>query len=74
MREQQTATKLAQIDSMIGIFNSATPLDEYSALLESQLHSGGPPLHVKAKAIKDHKDAMARLDQPRWMRILNEFG
>ena len=56
MREQQTATKLAQIDSMIGIFNSATPLDQYSALLKSQLHSGGPPLHVKAKAIKDHKE------------------
>ena len=71
LQDHHAMAKVAQSHTILTMLESAPKIGEYHPIQRSQFHS--LPLHIASKARMEHKEAMARMNQPRWKKILEEF-
>ena len=72
LQDHKAMAKVAQSHTILTILGSAPKLGEYHPIQRSQFHSISLPIAAKARL--QHKEAMKKLDQPKWKKALEEFG
>lgn len=69
--EHMALSKMAQTKTILSILETAPTLEQYHP--DNRTDFMSLPLPIAVKARLEHKAAMARLNMPRWQRILQDI-